>query len=50
MAAVVPDLVAHSEWFREFAGEANRGRQFHFFATRQEAIAWLADQAGGSRE
>ena len=41
MAAVVPDLAVHSPRFREFAGEANRGRQFRFFATRQEAIDWL---------
>src|SRR4029450_8463452 len=38
MAAVVPDLSVHSPRFREFAREANAGRQFRFFATRQEAI------------
>lgn len=41
MAAVVPDLALHPVRFREFAREANQGRQFRFFATRQEAIAWL---------
>lgn len=41
MAAVVPDLAAHSERFREFAREANAGRRFRFFATREEAVAWL---------
>jgi hypothetical protein len=41
MAAVVPDLSAHSARFREFAREANLGNQFRFFATRQEAIDWL---------
>jgi hypothetical protein len=41
MAAVVPDLSVHSPRFREFAREANAGRQFRFFATRQEAIDWL---------
>ena len=41
MAGVVPDLELHSPRFREFAREANKGRQFRFFATRQEAIAWL---------
>jgi hypothetical protein len=49
MAAVVPDLAAHPERFREFAAEANRGRQFRFFATRQEAIDWLGGHASGSR-
>lgn len=41
MAAVVPDLGAHPERFREFAREANEGQQFRFFATRGEAIDWL---------
>jgi hypothetical protein len=41
MAAVVPDLGAQSERFREFAREANAGRQFRFFASRGEAIDWL---------
>ena len=41
MAAVVPDLSAHSERFQDFAREANRGRQFRFFPTRAEAVAWL---------
>jgi RimJ/RimL family protein N-acetyltransferase len=41
MAAVVPDLAAHSPRFTEFAREANHGPQFRFFATRQEAIDWL---------
>ena len=41
MAAVVPDLSAHSPRFQEFAREANAGRQFRFFATREGAVAWL---------
>jgi hypothetical protein len=41
MAAVVPDLAAHSLRFGEFAREANQGRQFRFFTTRQESIDWL---------
>lgn len=41
MAAVVPDLAAHSPRFREFVREANTGSQFHFYATREEAIDWL---------
>jgi uncharacterized protein DUF4180 len=41
MAAVVPDLSVHSPRFCEFVREANRGGQFRFFATRDEAIGWL---------
>ena len=41
MAAVVPDLAAHPPRFREFAREANTGRQFRFCATREAAIDWL---------
>lgn len=41
MAAVVPDLSAHSPHFRDFARESNAGRRLRFFPTRQEAIAWL---------
>ena len=41
MAAVVPDLSAHSRPFQDFAREANVGRRFRFFATRAEAVAWL---------
>ena len=44
MAAVVPDLAGCPERFREFAREANRGRQFRFFATREGALAWLRDR------
>jgi hypothetical protein len=41
MAGVVPDLGAHSARFQEFASEANKGRQLHFAATREAAVAWL---------
>ena len=41
MAAVIPDLMDHSVNFQAFASEANRGKQFRFFPTRQEAIDWL---------
>ena len=41
MACVVPDPAAHSARFQDFLREANRGRQFHFAATRDGAIAWL---------
>ena len=41
MAGVVPDPSAHSPRFQDFAREANRGRQFRFFSTREEAIGWL---------
>jgi hypothetical protein len=47
MAAVVPDLAVHSPRFREFAREANTGRQFRFFASREAALGWLeSDRAG----
>jgi Domain of unknown function (DUF4180) len=41
LAAVVPDPTEHSRPFQDFVREANRGHQFRFFATRQEAIDWL---------
>jgi hypothetical protein len=41
MAGVVPDLGVHSARFQEFAREANKGRQIHFAATREAAVAWL---------
>lgn len=41
MAAVVPDLGAHSARFREFASEAQTGRWLRFFATREQAVDWL---------
>ena len=41
MAAVVPDLAGCPERFREFVAEANRGRLFRFFVTREAAIDWL---------
>ena len=46
MAAVVPDLAVHSPRFQEFVREANKGGQFHFCATRQEAIDWLEARRG----
>lgn len=41
MAVVVPDLAERPLRFREFAAEANRGRQLRFVASREEALAWL---------
>jgi hypothetical protein len=40
-AGVVPDLAEQPPRFREFAREANVGRQFRFFATREAAVDWL---------
>jgi len=34
----------HSLRFQEFLREANRGRQFRFFPTREEAIQWLESE------
>ncbi len=44
LACVVPDLSAHSERFQEFAREANQGRQFRFFDSREDATAWLESE------
>ena len=41
LAGVVRDPTAHSTRFQEFHREANRGTQFRFFSTRQQAVAWL---------
>jgi hypothetical protein len=41
LAGVVPDPSVHSTRFQQFVREANAGRQFRFFSTRQEAIGWL---------
>ncbi len=38
LAVVLPDPSIHSLRFREFAREANKGNQCHFFGTRGEAI------------
>lgn len=46
MAGVVPDLSAHSPRFREFAAETSAGTQLRFFATREEALAWLESLEG----
>lgn len=40
-AAVIPDDVAQSGRFGEFARETNRGSQFRVYPTREEAEAWL---------
>ena len=47
MAAVVPDHPDQPPRFREFAREANGGGRLHFFATRAEALAWLAAEGAG---
>ena len=41
MAAVVPDPSRCSQPFQDFVREANRGRQFRFFPTRDDAVRWL---------
>jgi len=41
MAAVVPDSSTYSANFQAFIREANRGLQFRFFPSRQEAVTWL---------
>lgn len=41
MAAVAPELTAHSDAFQRFAREANRSAQLRFFRTRDQAVEWL---------
>ena len=41
LAGVVPDPALHSQAFRDFMREANRGHQFRFFPSRREALDWL---------
>jgi Domain of unknown function (DUF4180) len=41
LAAVVPDPTRHSAPFQDFLREANRGNQFRFFPSRDEAVLWL---------
>jgi hypothetical protein len=41
MAGVVPDPSAHSKSFQDFAREANKGRWFRFFPSREQAVEWL---------
>jgi hypothetical protein len=47
LAAVVPDPTVHPLRFQEFLREANRGGQFRFFPSRQEALAWLSSFEDG---
>ena len=46
LAAVVRDPAQHSAPFQDFAREATRGTQFRFFASRNDALAWLAALPG----
>jgi hypothetical protein len=41
LAAVVPDPTVHTPEFQAFVREANRGDQFRFFASRDEALSWI---------
>ena len=41
MAVVIPDKSKYSQPFQDFVREANKGKQFRFASTRDEAIAWL---------
>lgn len=44
MAGVVRDPSSHSVPFQDFLRESNRGKQFRFFPTREEAIRWLESE------
>ena len=41
MAVVIPDVTVYSRSFQDFVREANKGKQFRFVSTRENAIAWL---------
>ena len=41
LAAVVANPSRCSRSFQDFVREANRGQQFRFFPTREDAIHWL---------
>ena len=49
MAAVVSDLTVHSLHFQAFTYEANKGDQYRFFSTRQQAVRWLEAVGGHLR-
>ncbi|MCB0047406.1 MAG: DUF4180 domain-containing protein [Caldilineaceae bacterium] len=44
LAGIVPKPADLPMRFQEFMRESNRGDQFRFFPTRQEAIDWLATE------
>jgi len=44
VAGVFREDLAVSERFREYVGEARRGRQFRSFSLEGEAVAWLETQ------
>ena len=44
LAGVVPDPASHSAPFQDFLRETNRGKQFRFFPTREEAVRWLESE------
>lgn len=41
MAVVIPDTSLYSRSFQDFVREANKGNQFRFTPTREEALSWL---------
>lgn len=43
VGAVVPDVTAFSEAFRDFARESNRSGPVRFFRDRADAIVWLSN-------
>jgi hypothetical protein len=45
LAGVVPDPSIYSERFQDFLRETNKGIEFRFFTTRQEAVDWLEASA-----
>ena len=41
LGAVVPDTTDCSDAFNDFVREANRGKAYRFFSSRDEAVRWL---------
>ena len=48
LAAVVPNPSRCSRSFQDFVREANQGRWFRFFPTREDAVHWLEAAPPGS--
>jgi len=46
LAAVIGDPAGYSDSFQRFVRESNRGRQYRFFGSRTDAIAWLESVEG----
>jgi hypothetical protein len=48
LACVVPDTTEFSSTFQAFMRESNRGSEYRFFPSRDEAVAWLENSASSA--